>query len=273
MMFGLGLRPLHYEAILDTKPRVDFFECLTEDYIHQSGDAFSWLEKIRSHYPVSLHGVSLSIGSVDPLNTEYLLALKKLIDRVSPLFVSDHVCWTGINRINTHDLLPMPFTQEAIDHMVSRIQYVQDFLGRQIMLENVSSYIAFHHSEMQEWEFISEIAKQADCLILLDINNVYVNAFNHDFSSDHYLSGIPIDRVKQFHLSGHKHCDTHIIDTHDDAVIQPVWDLYAKAAMQFPDVPLVIERDASIPPLAELIQELALAKQFQQQNKLMIMEN
>jgi uncharacterized protein (UPF0276 family) len=179
---------------------------------------------------------------------------------VQPIFISDHFCWTGINKINTHDLLPLPYTRETMHHVVSRIKQVQDFLGRQIMLENVSSYAAFTESEMHEWEFIAEITKRADCFILLDINNVYVNAFNHGFSAEKYLKNIPIDRVKQFHLAGHKHCQTHIIDTHDANIIDDVWDLYAKAVDYFGDVPVVIERDANIPPLSEMMGELGFAR-------------
>lgn len=259
-MFGLGLRPAHYAEIIESKPHIDFFECMTEDFIRQAGDDFWWLEKIREHYPVSLHGVSLSIGSADPLNKKYLRDLKKLMDYVNPIFISDHFCWTGVNHINTHDLLPLPYTVETVAHLVDRIKQTQDFLQRQIMLENVSSYVSFKNPEMTEWEFISEIATQADCFILLDVNNVYVNAFNHGFSADDYLRGIPRDRVKQFHLSGHKNCDTHILDTHDERVIQPVWDLYAKAVSYFPNTPLVIERDADIPPLCELMEELHRAR-------------
>ncbi|OGT45627.1 MAG: hypothetical protein A3E82_09025 [Gammaproteobacteria bacterium RIFCSPHIGHO2_12_FULL_38_11] len=256
MKLGVGLRPAHYSIILETHPAIDFFECITEDYIDQKGDGFYYLEKIREHYPISLHGIALSIGSVDPLNKNYLFELKKLITRVKPISVSDHFCWTGVDGMNTHDLLPLPFTTESVDHLVSRITQVQDFLGRQIMLENVSSYAQFKNSEMPEWEFISEIAKRADCFILLDINNVYVNAFNHGFSAEKYLQGVVVDRVKQFHLSGHKNCGSHIIDTHDDKIIDDVWDLYAKAVARFPDTPLIIERDSNIPELSELMDEL-----------------
>lgn len=259
-MFGIGLRPAHYKTILDAKPAIDYFELLTEDFIHFAGEDFFWMEKIRAHYPVSLHGVSLSIGSCDPLNQDYLHALKKLMHHVQPLFISDHFCWTGVNGINTHDLLPLPYTEEAIKHLVSRIQIVQDFLGRQMLFENVSSYAAFSDSEMSESEFIAEIARRADCFILLDINNIYVNAFNHGFSAEDFLATIPVDRVKQFHLSGHKNCQTHIIDTHDANVIDDVWCLYDVAAKRFGDVPLVIERDSNIPPLAELMDELNYAR-------------
>lgn len=260
MKMGLGLRPTHYEAILNTLPAIDFFEALTEDYIDQTGHDFLMLEKIRAHYPLVLHGVSLSIGSTDPLNTNYLNALKKLIHRVEPLWVSDHLCWTGVDNINVHDLLPLPYTEEAIIHIVSRIQQVQDFLGQPLLFENVSSYAGFCISEMHEWEFISEIAKRADCFVLLDINNIYVNSVNHSFNPLDFLMGIPQDRVKQFHLSGHKNCGTHIIDTHDDAIIENVWNLYAKAEKLFPNTPLIIERDANIPPLAELMKELNFAR-------------
>jgi uncharacterized protein (UPF0276 family) len=179
---------------------------------------------------------------------------------VNPIAVSDHFCWTGVNHINTHDLLPLPYTHEAVNHLVSRIQTVQEFLGRQIMLENVSSYATFSHNEMTECEFISEVANRADCFILLDINNIYVNAFNHDFSADTYLQHVPRDRVKQFHLAGHKHCQTHIIDTHDAAIVADVWDLYTKAKHYFPGVSVIIERDANIPSLAEMMMELERAR-------------
>ncbi|HLB56831.1 MAG TPA: DUF692 domain-containing protein [Coxiellaceae bacterium] len=259
-MFGLGLRPAHYEEIINTKPVIDFFECITEDFIELSGDDFLYLEKIREYYPISLHGVALSIGSCDPLNKKYLTQLKKLINHVKPICVSDHFCWTGINKINTHDLLPLPFTTEAVNHLVERIKRVQDFLGLQIMLENVSSYVTFTESEMTEWEFISEVAKKTDCFILLDINNIYVNAFNHHFSACNYLNGIAVDRVKQFHLAGHKHCQTHIIDTHDAAIVDDVWKLYADAIKYFPDAATIIERDSNIPALSELILELNQAR-------------
>lgn len=262
--FGLGLRPAHYQEIIETRPTVDWFEVLTEDFIHFGGVDFAALEIIRKDYPISLHGVALSIGSCDPLNKRYLVELKKLIDYVQPISVSDHFCWTGINHINMHDLLPLPHTREAVDHVVSRIQQVQDFLGRQIMLENVSSYVAYQHAEMTEWEFITEITERADCFILLDINNIYVNAFNHGFSAIDYLYKIPVERVKQFHLAGHKNCQTHIIDTHDDSIIESVWDLYAQATARFSEVPLIIERDAAIPPLQELMDELSIAKTFTQ---------
>jgi uncharacterized protein (UPF0276 family) len=258
--FGLGLRPTHYDTILAEKPDIDFFEAITEDYIDLCGEDFRYLEKIREYYPVSLHGVALSMGGCDPINRDYLRDLKKLIALVEPITVSDHFCWTGVDGINMHDLLPLPFTQEAISHLVSRIQFVQEYLQRPIMLENVSTYIAFDFSEMTEWAFISEICKQSGCAILLDINNIYVNAFNHHFSAQAYLQNIPAHYVKQFHLAGHKHCQTHIIDTHDAAVCDDVWDLYRVATQLFPNTPLVIERDADIPSLDDLLMELGRAR-------------
>ena len=259
-MFGLGLRPAHYEAILTEKPKVDWFEIISEDFIDCVGFDFDYLEKIRADYPVSMHGVSLSIGSCDPLNQTYLHALQKLMHHVEPLLVSDHLCWTGVDGFNTHDLLPLPFTEEAIAHIVPRIHSVQDFLKRRIMLENISSYAAFQFAEMTECEFISEIVKRADCDILLDINNIYVNAFNHGFSANTYLPGIPRHHVKQFHLAGHKHCQTHIIDTHDAPIAPAVLDLYKNAISLFPDVPVIIERDAEIPALSVMLSELEIVK-------------
>lgn len=260
IQYGLGLRPAHYEAILTEKPTVDWFEIISEDFIDLSGHDFGYLEKIRADYPVSMHGVSLSIGSCDPLNQDYLHALRKLMLHIEPVLISDHFCWTGVDGLNTHDLLPLPFTEEAMAHIVQRIQQVQDFLKRRIMLENISSYAAFHYSEMTEWEFISEIAKQADCDILLDINNIYVNAFNHGFSAQSYLHAIPVERVKQFHLAGHKHCQTHIIDTHDAPIAPAVFDLYQKAITLFPAVPVIIERDAEIPALSVMLNELDIIR-------------
>lgn len=260
-MFGLGLRPQHYHDILTTKPTIDFFEAMTEDYFDHP-DSLSYLDRIRADYPIALHGVAMSIGNTDPLNTAYLSQLKKLIDHIQPICVSDHICWTGVNQIHLHDLLPLPFTVEAVNHVVSRIRQVQDFLQRQILFENISSYTTFPESEMTEWEFMSEIAQRADCFILLDINNIFVNAFNHGFSAEHYLSGVPIDRVKQFHLAGHKHCQTHIIDTHDANIVDDVWNLYANAVKRFSNVSVVIERDSNIPSLSELMQELNDAKKI-----------
>lgn len=260
--FGLGLRTAHYEAILDTKPALDWFEVISENYMVSGGRPLANLTRIRNDYPMAMHGVSLSIGSSDPLNPEYLRELKKLADRIEPAIISDHLCWTGVTGKNLHDLMPIPYTEEAIAHVADRVRQVQDFLGRQILLENVSSYITFAHSEMSEWDFLRTIAERADCHILLDINNIFVSAFNHGFEPIEYLTGIPVDRVHQFHLAGHENRGEIIIDTHDAPVIDPVWDLYAEACKRFGPVSTMIERDDNIPPLEELLVELDHARKI-----------
>jgi uncharacterized protein (UPF0276 family) len=258
--FGLGLRPDHYQEILDSHPKVDWFEALSENYLVPGGKPLYFLDRIRAEYPVVLHGVSLSIGSSEPLDQAHLKALRQLAQRIEPAWISDHLCWTGVAGKNLHDLMPLPYTEEAIEYVAGRVRQVQDFLGRQILLENVSSYVAFNQSVMPEWEFLAEICRRADCLILLDVNNIYVSAFNHGFSTREYLNGIPVDRVQQFHLAGHNHCGTHIIDTHDAAIIDPVWELYAEALDRFGAVSTMIERDDNIPPLDELVRELDQAR-------------
>jgi uncharacterized protein (UPF0276 family) len=260
--FGLGLRTDHYESILDSHPRVDWFEALTENYLIPGGKPLHYLDRIRDDYSLVLHGVSLSIGSTDPLDHDYLKALKKLAQRVEPAWISDHLCWTGIAGKNLHDLLPIPYTEEAVAHVAARVRQVQDFLRSQILLENVSSYLAFRGSEMSEWHFLAEIARRADCHILLDVNNIYVSAFNHGFNAMEFLNGIPVDHVRQIHLAGHRHCGTHIIDTHDADIVDPVWELYASALRRFGDVATMIERDDRIPPLAELVTELQHAREI-----------
>lgn len=258
--FGLGLRPDHYESILEQRPKLDWFEILTENYLVPGGKPLYYLERIRKDYPIVMHGVSLSLGSCDPLDMTYLKEVKNLIQRVAPIWVSDHLCWTGVNQLNMHDLLPLPYTEETINHVVTRIKQVQDYLGRQILIENVSSYLTYQHSAMYEWEFLREIAERADCLILLDVNNIYVSAFNHAFDPADYLQAISIERVQQIHLAGHTHHGDYIIDTHDAPVIQPVWDLYAATLKRFGAVSTMIERDDNIPPLAELLAEVEQAR-------------
>ncbi|MEO8159449.1 MAG: DUF692 domain-containing protein [Betaproteobacteria bacterium] len=258
--FGLGLRTDHYQSILETRPHVDWFEALSENYLVPGGKPLNYLDRIRADYPVVLHGVSLSIGSTDALDYDYLQALKQLARRVEPAWVSDHLCWTGVAGKNLHDLFPIPYSEQALEHVAARVREVQDFLGRQILLENVSSYVTFRSSEMSEWEFLSEIARRADCHILLDVNNIYVSAFNHGFDALEFLNGIPVDRVRQFHLAGHSHCGTHIIDTHDADIVDPVWELYAVAVRRFGNVATMIERDDHIPPLPDLVNELDHAR-------------
>lgn len=258
--FGLGLRPVHYQDILTNKPDVDWFEVITEDFLVPGGNRLHFLDGIRENYPVVMHGVSLSIGSCDPLDWNYLKQLKNLAKRIKPRWISDHLCWTGINGTNLHDLLPLPFTQEAVKHLAERVSQVQDYLQCQILLENVSSYVTYSHSEMTEWDFIRAVAEEANCLILLDINNVYVSAFNHHFDPLDYLRGIPASRVQQFHMAGHSNFGTHIIDTHDHDIIDPVWDLYAFSVRHFGYVSTMIERDDHIPPIEELMNELQKAE-------------
>lgn len=259
--FGLGLRTEHYDTILETRPAVDWFEVLSENYLVAGGKPLYYLDRIRADYPVVMHGVSLSIGG-DKINREYLKKLKELANRVQPRWISDHLCWTGINGKNLHDLMPLPYTEEAIAHVVSHVNEVQDYLGRRILLENVSSYVTYKQSGMSEWDFVRAIAERADCYILLDINNIYVSSFNHEFDPESYLRAIPVERVHQFHLAGHRNCGNYIVDTHDETVIDAVWDLYEKAVRRFGNVSTMIERDDHIPPLAELVEELDRARRI-----------
>lgn len=258
--FGLGLRPDHYDVILEHQPPLDWFEIITENYLVPGGKPLYYLDEIRQHYPLVMHGVSLSVGGTDPLDKDYLGQVKALADRIHPAWISDHLCWTGVNNLNMHDLLPLPYTQETIAHVVSRINEVQDFLQRQILIENVSSYLTYQQSEMTEWEFLAEITQRADCFILLDINNIYVSAFNHGFHPEEYLQGIPLRRVQQIHLAGHSNHGDYIIDTHDAPVIDPVWELYASALKRFGAVSTMIERDDDIPPLNTLLAEVFQAR-------------
>jgi uncharacterized protein len=259
--FGLGARPGHYEDLLtDHLGSVAWLEALTENYLMPGGRPIHYLERLRGHYPLVFHGVSLSIGSTDPLDFDYLRHVKSLTDRYEAAWISDHLCWTGVDGINVHDLLPMPFTESALRHVAQRVRRVQDFFGRRILIENVSSYLSFAGDEMTEWEFLSELATRADCLLLLDVNNVYVSGINHGFDPLAYLRGIPIDRVQQFHLAGHSNLGTHLIDTHDAPVAEPVWQLYRAAVERFGPVSTMIERDANIPALPELLTELDRAR-------------
>jgi uncharacterized protein (UPF0276 family) len=258
--FGLGLRPDHYQAVLESAPRVDWFEILTENYLVPGGKPLHYLGRIRERYPLAMHGVSLSIGSSAPLDFEYLLELKALARRIEPVWISDHLCWTGVGGANLHDLLPLPHTEEALRHVVSRVQQVQDYLGRRLVPENVSSYVSFRDSTLREWEFLAAVAEAADCLILLDINNVHVSSVNHGFEAQAYLNGIPRERVQQFHLAGHQIRGPYLVDTHDHPVPDPVWELYRAAVRRFGEVATTIERDAKIPPLPELLAELDVAR-------------
>jgi uncharacterized protein (UPF0276 family) len=258
--FGLGLRTDHYQYVVDERPAVDWFEALTENYMVPGGKPKYYLHRIRERYPVVLHGVSLSIGSSDPLDEDYLASLRKLAAEVEPEWISDHLCWTGVAGINSHDLMPLPYTDEAVSHVADRILRVQDHLRRQILIENVSSYVEYAHSQVEEWEFYAAVADRADCLMLLDINNVYVSARNHHFDPVTYLDALDPARVQQIHLAGHTDNDDHVIDTHDHPVRNEVWDLYRHALQRFGAVSTMIERDDHIPPFAELEAELAVAR-------------
>ncbi|WNK01571.1 DUF692 domain-containing protein [Thalassospiraceae bacterium LMO-JJ14] len=258
--FGLGLRPQHFPDILGDDPDatagVDWFEIISENFIGAGGPPLRNMMAVRERFPIVMHGVSLSIGSTDPLDMDYLKGLKALADLVEPALISDHLCWTGVHGLNMHDLLPLPMTEETVTHVASRVMQVQDFIGRRFMLENASTYVTFEEDEMTEWAFLSEIAERADCDILLDVNNIYVSAFNHGFSADDYLSGVPAGRIRQIHLAGHEHNGDYIVDTHDEPVPDYVLDLYAKTLERFGMVPTMIERDANIPPFSELVREL-----------------
>jgi uncharacterized protein len=258
--FGLGLRVDHYETILKERPAVDWFEALTENYLVPGGKPLHHLMRIREHYPLVMHGVSMSIGSAQPLDRTYLDAVKALAKRIEPAWISDHLCWTGVAGKNLHDLMPLPYTDEALQHVAARVRTVQDILGRRILLENVSSYVSFCDSRMSEWEFLRAVAQEADCLILLDVNNIYVSSINHEFDPHDYLAAMPVERVQQIHLAGHQNHGDYLIDTHDHPVPDPVWALYADAVRRFGRVSTMIERDANIPPLAELEEELRCAR-------------
>lgn len=258
--FGLGLRTEHYNDILESKPNIDWFEALSENYMIPGGKPLDYLDKIRSNYPVVMHGVSLSIGSTADVDYNYLRDLKKLADRIQPAWISDHLCWTGVHGQNIHDLLPLPYIEETAKHVAERVKIVQDYLGRQILLENVSSYASYIDSNMTEWEFINEIAEAADCLLLLDVNNIYVSSYNHNFDAKAFIDGVPNKRVQQIHLAGHQNNGDYIIDTHDAPVIDPVWDLYEYAIARFGQVSTMIERDDKMPELAVLVKELQIAR-------------
>jgi len=258
--YGLGLRTTHYQTLLNELPPLDWLEVLSENYMVAGGKPLDYLDRIRAHYPVVMHGVSLSIGSSDPLDQNYLRQLKILAQRIEPHWISDHLCWTGVQHKNMHDLLPLPYTEEALQHVVTRVKQTQDYLGQRILLENVSSYLTYTDSAMSEWEFLRAVCEQADCLLLLDINNIYVSARNHGFDPLTFLEAIPVERVQQLHLAGHSMNGDMIIDTHDAPVIDPVWALYAQAVRRFGAVSTLLERDDNIPELSELIAELAHAR-------------
>ncbi len=266
---GLGLRTVHYAHILEERPAVDWFEILSENYMQTAGRPLYFLEAIADLYPVAMHGVSLNIGSTDPLNRAYLTELRALRDRTRALWVSDHLCWTGVAGKNTHDLLPLPYTEEALRHVAERVREVQDFLGAPLALENPSTYAEFGDASgrpgtpvMREWEFLARLAEEADCALLLDVNNVFVSAYNHGFDPKDYLDAVPFDRVVQFHVAGHTHHGTHIIDSHIGPVIDDVWRLLGEAHGRAGGASVLLEWDAEIPGLEETHAEALRAKSY-----------
>ncbi len=258
--FGLGLRTAHYDAILSGTPRVDWFEAITDNYLVPGGKPIAMLEAVRARFPVALHGVSLSIGSVDGPDMEYVRSVRELAARIDPLWISDHLCWTGVHGRNLHDLLPLPYTEATVRLVARNIERVQEALGRRLVIENVSSYLEFADSTMPEWAFVRAVAERSDCLLLLDVNNIHVSARNHGFDAAEYLEAMPWERVQQVHIAGHTDHGDHAIDTHDEAVCDAVWELYRGALARAGPVATLLERDDRIPPLAELEAELDRAR-------------
>jgi len=257
---GLGLRSVHYQHILAERPKVGWFEVLSDNYMHTRGRPLDFLDRIAERYPVALHGVGLSIGSTDELDLDYLAELRRLRDRVGAHWVSDHICWTGVNGRHGHDLYPVPFTEEALRHIARRVCQVQDYLEAPLVLENPSSYLEFHGSTLGEAEFIAALLEESDCGLLLDVNNVYVNAHNHGFDALGYLRRLPPERVVQLHIAGHSQAQGYLADTHSAPVAAGVWELLAEAWRLGVRAPLLLEWDAEIPEFAELERELGLAQ-------------
>lgn len=259
---GLGLRTAHYSHILNERPKVDWFEIISENFLETEGRPLEVLDQIAEHYPIVMHGVSLSIGSTDPLDRGYLKQLRALRDRVEARWVSDHLCWTGVRGKNAHDLLPMPYTKATLAHVVGRVKAVQDFLGAPLVLENPSTYLEFAGSTMTEAEFLGAVAEEADCGILLDVNNVFVSSSNHGHDPRTYVAALPLDRVVQFHVAGHTDLGTHILDTHIGPVRDPVWRLFGEAHRLIGGASTLLEWDAEIPSFEVTHQEALRALEF-----------
>ncbi len=260
--FGVGLRSQHFEHLLAHWPAVDWFEVISENFMDSHGRPRMILDEIVARYPVVAHGVSLSIGSTDPLDRDYLARLKRFVDEIEPVWVSDHVCWTGIGGVNTHELVPIPFTEASLAHVVERVRIVQELLERPLVLENPSSYVTYVASTMSEWEFLARLAEEADCGLLLDVANVRVSSVNHDFDAVEYLRALPHERVVQMHLAGHEDMGTHIVDTHDRPVADPVWELYAIATELTGGVSTLIEWDEQLPSFPEVHAEVLKARRY-----------
>ena len=257
---GIGLRTEHYVEVLATAPAVDWFEVISDNFMVPGGNPRRVLRAVRERWPVVLHGVSLSLGSVDPLDTAYLEQLATLAQEIEPALISDHLCLGSLGGAHAHDLLPLPFTEEALTHTAERVLRVQDRLKRRILVENVSSYVSFAQSSMTEWQFLTALAERADCGLLLDVNNVFVSAHNHAFDARAFLDALPVDRVGQFHLAGHSQLGELLLDTHDNPVRDEVWELYRHAVRRFGDVPTLIEWDERVPGLPRLVEESARAR-------------
>ncbi len=259
---GVGLRTVHFPYILEHQPPVDWFEIISENFMDSRGRPRYVLEQVAERYPIVMHGVSMSIGSTDPLDREYLSKLKRLAEAVGARWISDHICWTGVAGLNAHDLLPIPFNEATLRHLVQRVRTVQDVLERPLVLENPSSYVTFADSTMSEWEFITRAVEEADCGLLLDVNNVYVSSVNHDFDPEEYIRSVPHRRVVQFHVAGHTNCRTHLIDTHDGEVIDPVWELYRLAHQLTGGAATLLEWDAHIPEFPVVHAEVLKAREY-----------
>jgi uncharacterized protein (UPF0276 family) len=257
---GVGLRRDHFDRVLAGPSRVDWFEVISENFMVAGGKPLDVVTRVRERYPLVMHGVSLSIGSTDPLDERYLDDLERLAKRLEPAWISDHLCWTSVGGHQAHDLLPLPYTEEALSHVAARVQRVQERLGRPIALENVSSYVSYRRSEMPEWEFLAEVSRRSGCGILLDVNNIYVSARNHGFDAHAYLEGVPREAVWQFHLAGHSDKGEYLLDTHDHPVADPVWELYSAAVRRFGAVSTLIEWDDLIPTFERLEEESERAR-------------
>lgn len=244
---GLGLRSAHIMEILNDRPDISWFEVLTDNYFAPGGLSLTQLDALREYYPITMHSVGMSAGSTDPINYDYLQKIKDLKKRFEPAWISEHLCWTSVHGIQAHDLLPLPYTEETVKHVVERISKIQEYIGEQLLIENVSSYLSYTHSSMTEWEFVKEVSERADCLLLLDINNIYVSSFNHGFDPLEYVRAMPIERVREIHLGGHEERDGFLLDTHSRSVTESVWELYRSALQYFGAVPTLIEWDNDLP--------------------------
>ena len=259
---GMGLRSVHYDHILTHSPKVDFFEIISENFLSTQGKPLHILEQVAERYPILMHGVSMSVGSTDPLNFEYLGMLKKLAQRLKVPFVSDHLCWTGVLGRNTHDLLPVPLTEASLKHVAGRIRQIQDFLELPVALENPSNYIEFKMAQMNEAEYLSRLTEEADCGLLLDVNNVFVSAFNHGFDPDEYIENIPVERILYHHVAGHTHKGTHIVDTHSDHVVEKVWQMYERLHEKHGGRSTMVEWDEDIPDFPTVHNEVLKAQVY-----------